>query len=309
MVTVTQGDNLRTDGTAGPGPGGQADNQCDNGGAALLLADGVGDQDQQDEAGDNGEDVGDEHDEVVESTADVTGQQAHGQTDQGSDGTGDQADLNGGAGCGDQLLQNVTAEVVSAQGQGLDVGDLVDVDIVGLQDLLGNFQNALFILDSQLLFFAGEQGLNGAVQVTVVNTLSLGQTADGEIFGVVGSPDSQQGVGVFHIQIGNVNTGLGQPVDHGDPVLVLQSGGNTVVVSIGKTQGLGSGIQSVVQGNVSTGLCEGADTDHFQRIAGIDQGVNEGSQNDGNENGEANHKLGGVEQLLNCIFHKKSSPP
>ncbi len=56
-------------------------------GTAFILPDAEGNQDQQHKSGDDGKEIGEEHDDVIHHAADITCQQSQDQTDRGCDYT------------------------------------------------------------------------------------------------------------------------------------------------------------------------------------------------------------------------------
>ena len=70
MVPVAQGNHLGPYRTGGPHPGGEPDHHGHRHRTALVLADAVGDKDQQHNGGDDRKDIGKEHDDVIYALSD-----------------------------------------------------------------------------------------------------------------------------------------------------------------------------------------------------------------------------------------------
>ena len=308
VVAVAQRDDLGAHRTGGPRPAGQTDDHGHHGGAAVLLADGIVDEDQQHEAGDDGEDVGDEHDEVVHKAADVAGQKAQQQADERGDAAGDEADLQRGADGGYQLLEHVAAEVVGAQRQVDDVGHVADLHVIGGLDLGAGLRLTGFAGGCHGELFGRVGGEDGVVQALVVVALRLGHACGLGRFIVVLLPHGQQLVGVGDVQAGDVDFHGGEPVDHGHAVLVGQHLGQAVGVGVGQLEGGGLGADGVIEGNIGAGLLEGAQADHLQRIAGIDQRIDDRRQQDDDEQAKADHEFRGMKDLANGVFHAVPPP-
>ena len=298
VVTVAEGDDLGAHRTAGPGPARKADDHRDERGAAKLLADGVGDQDQEDEGGDDGEDVRDEHDDIIHSAAQITGQQAERQTDQRRHAAGDEAHAKRHGRGGDQLPEGVAAKVVRAEGQGLDVGHLFGVDIVGVVDgALLNVLSGLGVLLHHQQRVGGVGVHDGVVQTAEVHAVGIGHALDFDVL-VVRFPGGQQSVRFAGVDAADVVAVAGHPVDHFGAGIAAEQGVDAVLLSFGEAEGLRLGAGGVIHRNICAGPGKGADADTLQRVAGVEQRIENHHQQQRHKNNEADDKTRGVENIF-----------
>ena len=206
MVAVAQREHLRTHRPGSPYPGGEPDHHGDREGAAFILPDAEGDQDQQHKTGDDGEDVGDEHDNVIHPAADIACQQPQGQADGGGNQAGDKTDLQRDA-CGlDQHRQHIPAEVISAERQHAYVRDLADIDIIILVYLTSFRQGAcLRILGRKDFRLGRKQTLDRGIHPLVISHLGIGHPGKLFIEIVFFAPQFQQAGGVGDIDLAGRN--------------------------------------------------------------------------------------------------------